>query len=638
MATKAPKGPKAPTKAAKEPKAPTADGRMPFYPTITKVRESFVNAAGQEASVDLPLVTLPPGTLLFRTIKLANPTYGDDPRNFYRDYLGSAEPNNMMCMSPIHNTFFYPFPYVGFGIHTVGKSFNAIQLSVLVHPVNVVACVSPSSFVRGMGHRYSGTAPWVRCGQFGTGPPMQCHHLDFREIGALEYDNCLNPDYQARSGTRGWMAIADLDSINSRKKTYGATKPPPMKETAMGSYIRNLALNRKTTQVNELLLNLYTDDHNHAGYPEIVLYPYKNHPGPKTIVRRVASEEDAINQIEKEASANNLNFLPIATITRLGVTDMVNGHFTVSRAKAVEAQNLSYYTPSMNEEDYVPKDPARRLEEFMEKLKTEGLDLPFYGKSKLSLDTRTGFYVFPEMIPTNLRIKVPEAILQEEAGEATPGNAERKAYEHELYRYLTLPMSTPEERARALSYQLRFRAYLEPQFMKRYPLGPGFAKRRAMIFNRYPVLRDISTGLEIPLPPEWARDLAQAGKLYIKETGKKPKSKAKPLEGTEGDAAAGGAAALVNAEGHTPPGSPAYAPATPLFGANAGYLPTSPMYGAATPPLAPAGEAGGAPRSPLYGAATPPLPPAAGEGPPPGESTTPVAGSAYLPGARPPPL
>jgi hypothetical protein len=53
-----------------------------FYQTVTKVQE------GDEI---LDLVTLPPGTLLFRAAHIPNTEEGDDVRRFYRDYLGGPE-------------------------------------------------------------------------------------------------------------------------------------------------------------------------------------------------------------------------------------------------------------------------------------------------------------------------------------------------------------------------------------------------------------------------------------------------------------------------------------------------------------------------------------------------------------------
>jgi hypothetical protein len=82
-----------------------------FYHTVTKVQE------GDEI---LDLVTLPPGTLLFRAAHIPNTEEGDDVRRFYRDYLGGPEDIRrggrvvvkQVCLTPTHNVFFYPFPFI----------------------------------------------------------------------------------------------------------------------------------------------------------------------------------------------------------------------------------------------------------------------------------------------------------------------------------------------------------------------------------------------------------------------------------------------------------------------------------------------------------------------------------------------
>ena len=130
---------------------------IPFYTTVTPVTEKFTDAAGAPASYDLPLVTLPAGTVLFRGVKI--PEAYEDVRYFYRDFLGNPEADGKVCLPPTHNVFFYPVPHVAFGTHTIGQTFNMMEVCVLVNPVNVVCASSPSSWVRGQGQRYSGTAP-----------------------------------------------------------------------------------------------------------------------------------------------------------------------------------------------------------------------------------------------------------------------------------------------------------------------------------------------------------------------------------------------------------------------------------------------------------------------------------------------
>lgn len=629
----------------KAPQQPTA-GSIPFYITVTPVNEKYTDPLGAEASYDLPLVTLPAGTVLFRGVKLPNGSRGDDIRYMYRDFLGNPEADGVVCMSPVHNVFFYPFPHIFFGTHTIGASFNMLEIVVLVHPVNVVCATSPSSWVRGQGQRYGGTAPWQRCGSF-IGPEYDCHPITYKETEAKQYDNCLLPEYQVRSGTRGWMAIADLDSINPKKKSWGSDKPMPMKDSTMGKYIRELH-SRLPEEAVSLLLKTYKDDHQHAGYPEIALYPYKRHQGRKLITRRCATDNDAIKLIEEEAKSDNLNYLPLALITANGVIDMVNGHFSYGRTGVTGdyIKNSSLFD-TYNGRHYIERHTA----EFMKGLQEKGITLPFYGNTKLSFDTRTGFYVFPEVIPTNLRIKIPEPILYKNLNITTPSNADKKVYENELYRNFCMPLVSEEDKRRVHIYEIMFRSFLPEHFLEKYGLEAKYGRRRAFIFERYPYLDPLFKELEIPFPKQFIQTLGRAGALYRKETGKKRKEKPQPVPASN---AAGAAAAAAVAMNLTPesvkypyaPASPVYYPSSPAYGEEGEEGGHTPAYGPATPPYNATGEGGhtppgappvygeGAPgneggHTPAYGATTPPYN-AAGANREEG-SRTPVYGSAFLP-------
>ena len=567
-------------------------GQIPFYTTVTPVNEAFKDAAGVDVSVDLPLVTLPAGTVLFRGVKIPDKSQAQDIRYLYRDFLGNPEADGIVCMSPVHNVFFYPTPHVAFGTHTIGKSFNMLEMVVLVHPVNLVSAISPSSWVRGQGQRYSGTAPWQRCDTF-KGPDVDCHPPSFTEQDAKRYDNCLLPEYQVRSGTRGWMALADLDAINPKKKSWKSDKPVPMKESTMGSYIRQLYAKHPEEAVN-LLLTVYKDDHLHAGFPEIALYPYKTHQGRKLITRRCASDSDAIKLIETEAKADNLNYLPLALITTDGVVDMVNGYFSYSRigVSGDASKDRRFFNSQLAQTAI-----ETHTREYMKMLQEKGITLPFYGKTNLSFDSRTGFYIFPSVVPSNLKIKIPESILYKNLNVATPSNANKKSFEHELYRNLCMPLATQDDIRRVHIYEIMFRSFLPDHFLEKYGLEAGYGRRRAFIFERYPFLDPLFKELEIPFPKEFSGALGRAGALYRKETGKKKKEKVQPVAASN----AAGAAAAATVAANLSPASPAYYPTSPAYGAEeeGGHTPATPLYGATTPPY-------GGPSTPLYGATTTP--------------------------------
>jgi len=447
--------------------------RQIFYTQVTPVKQTYMND-GRPQSVDVPLITLPPGTLLFRGARLPKPE--EDVRYFYRDYLGDPE-GAKVCLSPKQNVFFYPAP-VAFGVADVGKRFNSLQLVVLVHPITVICLIGPSPWVRGIGKRFGGEAPFQRCSTL----PYDCHELSGREKDALEYDNCLNPSYQVISGTRGWMAIANQDSINPRKKAGAAAAAT--EKSQMAEYLRG-AEARVPGTGSQLIANSYTDDIGNVGFPEIALYPYKEHKGPDLLTRPCKSEDAAIKLISDEAAKDNLNYLPLAVFTKDGMVDMTNGYFKYGRLDA----GSNVFTNAIETQQALME---QHLQAYMDKLQSEGLSLPFYRTGKLSFDTRTGFYVFPQMVPANLKIR--------SEGEEIP------------YKELLLALSTPAAKAFVLNYLLKYRAAFtdDTGFMKR---PAADAIRQAMIFNRPADLSSVFANLSIPLPPQFVGALQYAARL-----------------------------------------------------------------------------------------------------------------------------
>jgi hypothetical protein len=562
-----------------------------FYQQITPVKEDYIDSDGSPASMDLPLVTLPAGTILFRGLKISK---GDDVRSFYRDFLGNPEGRDSICLSPSHNVFFYPFPYVAFGANEVGKTFDMMQMFVLVHPVTIVCAISPSTWVRGMGQRFSGSAPFQRCSTM----VLNCHPPSPQELIQMSYDNCLLPEYQIRSGTRGWMSLADLDSFYPK----GFTKQKKTsKNSSMGSFIRSLET-RQPGKGIELLAFSYTDDAKHAGFPEIVLYPYKKHQGTRLLTRSCPNETIALKLMEREAKADNFNFLPIAAFTKDGAVDMINGFFSY---ESLGLSENSFAAPPANSQAGI----ETHIRGFMDKAQSEGIELPFYGNGKLSFDTRTGFYVLPQVLS---KIQVTSKGVEPES----VGGGGSSAQQSISYRNLIIPLDTEEARKNAIVYMLKFRTVLPEKYMEKYGIAKGFGLRRAMVFNRPPVLASVFKGLELELPREYRGALAQAAALYQKESGVLPKAALAAAAAGVGGAAPGtppyypqSTTPQFGAQGsRTPqfgaqgPGTPKFGPGTPQFG------PGTPQFGPGTPQFGAEGsrtpqfgaEGGAAPSSPPY--------------------------------------
>jgi len=524
----------------------------PFYSTVTRIKD-------YESGDKVSLVTLPAGTVLFRGIRL--PT--ENPLSFYTDFLGVPSVmggSSTMCLKPTHNVFFYAHPLVCFGAHNVGPLFDAVQVVVLVKDVNVICMIRPSPMVRGEGKRYSGSSPIQRCSNF----KESCVELTEDAVKQLSYDNCLSPAYQRRSGTRGWMAIANLDSIEPKLEDEQVDLKP-----SMGPYLKGLE--RRQPGVGSLLAaSVYVDATKtekgalpRAGFPEIVLYPYATAPEDTSLHQICSSDMQAMALIAKQAKRDNLLYLPLATITAKGTVDMISGHFSFDRIRTGGK-------PTVGGQRTVEENVTRYLNNVMR----YGLRLPFYGGGAMSFDMRTGFYVMPQVIAPAYKVNVLPI-------DSNGAPAKRKDIQASLRKYL-----------------LKARMYSDETYGKEISLPTGPVPN-AFIFSRPILLTPIFKAIGLGIPPDFyqyikeLRDEYQAGK---------PQPQAQPLTIRAPQVIA----PALGEGGRTPqfgPATPQFGPATPQFGpATPQFGPATPQYGPATPiPQSPAY----APQSPAYAPQSP---------------------------------
>ncbi len=489
--------------------------KLPFFLEITPVEERWLKEDGRLEKLGMPLVTLPAGTVLFRSLRL--PLVGQywySVQHFYRDYLGDSLDPDTTCVSPKHNIFFSASPFIGFGLHNIGKNMNAYMAFVLVHPITVIAAISPSIMVRGAPHVFSGLAPIQRCSTL----PYDCKTPDFALQKALEYDNCIHPLYSLRTGVRGWMAIADLDSAyphSLRKKRQQATN------AELYLYMNKLKT-RHPEIANELIANMYTDGHHHAGFPEIALYPYKKHHGEMlTMFLNVRTEEQAQRAIYKEAIQDNLNYLPLALFTADKTVDFTQGLFTRQRFDPMPYLDLAPRQEGIE----------NQMIAWLTEAKTNGIDLPHYGKGKMMFDSRTGFYVLEQFVPERFMIRLPKHAVESDTKRLT----DKKVRLFEPYKKLLLPLATEEDKKRVLTYTLLFRSWNPKKFMHAYGIEKGWGTRRAFVFERPPVLASVYKSWNWEIPKEFTGTLARAAAMYQKETGKMPKAKTvKESKGEDG--------------------------------------------------------------------------------------------------------
>ncbi len=257
--------------------------------------------------------------------------------------------------------------------------------------------------------------------------------------------------YQAISMTRGMMAIAKLDGIGE--------------ETSMVKYLRDLE-SRHPGAGSEALLWAYTDNADaykskipHIGFPEISLYPYREHGGLAPLKRSVPTDTAAQLLLEKESRADNLNYLPLAIITKDATIDMVNGLFNYERLGL--AAN-AFTTPALQQQPAI----EQRTLEFVDRAQTAGITLPFYGDGKMCFDTRTGFFVMRQMVPAD------------------------------YLRYL-VPLDTPDSRKAVREYMILFRTFNPAKFAR---VEEGYPFPRQFVFSRPPLLTPLYATAKIPMP------------------------------------------------------------------------------------------------------------------------------------------
>ncbi len=458
---------------------------------VFKKAYPYTKANGQAATANLEFVDLPPGTLLFRGVRLPDSSKGDDMRYFYRDFLGDVK-GDSFCLSPTHNVFFYPFPHIQFGAHTVGERFNAVQVYVLRKAVRIVCMISPTDSFRGVPKAFDGDAPIQRCDKFAYDCKELTEAERVKENEVKKWDNCLRPEFAQAEKVQGWMAIADYDSIEILGEKSIAIPNTPMSKYF---YERN---SRNKGKLSEMVSWLYTDKIGHRGVPEIVLYPWLEHPGPELIMTDAANEEEAIDAILDNAS--KFAYLPLACITANGVLDGVATDF-----KSSNIGENTKIPPSTNVRGGIEK----QTDAFLMKLASEGMELPDLGVTKLRFDSRTGFYVLDTFVAAN----------KQQVGSMP-------------YSQLLLPLETQEQRDFVQLYTILYRSFDPKRFMAYdqilQTMPPVY---RAFIFERPPDLEKIfkNLGRDVPemMTPVAKTALEEArllGRLVPRTTRRGPRS------------------------------------------------------------------------------------------------------------------
>lgn len=402
------------------------------------------------------LVDLPSGTLLFRANHIKS---DNDGRDFFWDLLGIPTADGF-CMSPVHNVFTFPFPYVGFGLNVWGNEFraawakyNCIQVYVLKCSAPFINLISPSKESRGITKQRENykNQPIRRCDTFGaacaTNPTEKKAHLKY-----LTYDNCIVPAFREQTGCIGHIAIGANDSIDVQDATI---KPH---DSPMGQYLRLLS---QTNAIDAATIasKLYVDVNGHRGIPEVVVTPLK--PGVTAPLKQTAPTfKDAAQKVIEGTQKDIYTLELLTAITKDGYDTSLPDAGT-STPSALNTQRLSI---------------EQHLYSFMEKGQTEG----FGQAGKIMFDSRTGFYVLTGFLQDGYRL----------------GN--RGAQLDYMCDFLR-PLDTPKLRQSAIEYSASIRKPVPKEaFLSESKEVRGYKK--AFIFKRPGSLKKVMTELALKIP------------------------------------------------------------------------------------------------------------------------------------------
>lgn len=334
----------------------------------------------------LRVVTLPKGTLLFRAIRLRSPSEDPNGMDLFQDFLGYPI-GSSFCLSPIHNVYTFPIPYVGFGLYDwtskaeAWRKYNAIMVYALTQDTRIITLILPAKEVRGSPKGWTRPGDILsRCDRF---PPTECYRgLPNAEIKtkafqeAQGWDNCLDPVRRQEEGLGGWIAVAEGDSIDVRRGK-GRVRP---RETPMGAYLVSMGAG----DLIDTLPHMTIDARGTRGFPEIVVNPRTWNAGlTDTLVRPTASFENSLGMVADDLRNGRLAIAPIATITAAGFY-FFDGTDIGFRREGVSASSIA---------NMRPEDRRRRIEQNSYELMTRLGRGEVDGLPATTFDRRTGFFV-----------------------------------------------------------------------------------------------------------------------------------------------------------------------------------------------------------------------------------------------------
>lgn len=202
---------------------------------------------------EVPVITLPKGTLLFRAVV--------EP---ITDFVGVPQARAGFCIPPHHNVWFYLAPTVIDADPKWFGDYKSIQVYVITRDLTIASLVLPSKFTRAT--RLEKTRSFM----------IGCNKTEKSCIKGNPYDPCFRTSFLKKyPSISGWIGIGSSDA--SKVMTYLKNG-----ESVRTQFIHTLADNRGV-----------------VGAPEVVLYPLANR-----YFENVSIPLDGVDKFIKETEFN----------------------------------------------------------------------------------------------------------------------------------------------------------------------------------------------------------------------------------------------------------------------------------------------------------------------------------------------
>ena len=297
---------------------------------------SYTNENGE--TYEIPIVTIPKGTILFRSIKkkslLNNDYCGIKKVNDSKseNEYDEEEDTSSYCLHKNHNVFFYPYP--GYS-YNYGDDEGNLTIFVVKRDLKLVNLLLPSKYSRG--DRY--TLSFLK----------SCNKIEKSFCDGLQgnsFDPCLTKHFlETNPDINGMYAIAGIDT----SKHY-------MKYNFLQDY------------------SLLNRDRDNIGIPEIILYPFE---------RRMIEEK--IWKLPECKEEKNINYYTLFTDS-WRIAYVINPSYY----KDSEFQKIfhKYLSPTGNAGKHITIFSPLKLfvlwEDLPQKYRKDCVPIIFSWKSKLS--------------------------------------------------------------------------------------------------------------------------------------------------------------------------------------------------------------------------------------------------------------